>query len=329
MNNRTHLPIACIIITSIALLFYLQYSVRMNSLDAISKASKNPEIELIVLGTIQDAGSPHIACMKDCCRNIFLRPVTDRKVVSLGVLDHQNMKSYLFEATPDMPSQLKHLKSCASWEAEEIPEGVFLTHAHIGHYSGLMYFGKEAMNASEVKVYAMPRMREFLYNNGPWSLLVENSNISVSDLNHNTAVELSNHLIVTPIEVPHRDEFSETVGYQIQGPNRSALFIPDIDKWSKWNLDLETIISTVDFAFIDGTFYDGVEINHRDISQIPHPFIIETLELLSGISDREKEKVHFIHFNHTNPVLNKASGIEAKIEEAGFKVAKYGASIML
>jgi pyrroloquinoline quinone biosynthesis protein B len=321
MKNRKLLPFFCIVIVVLALLFYLQNSVRMES--------KDVGVELIILGTIQDAGSPHIACMKDCCRNIFLRPVTDRKVVSLGVLDHKNQKSYLFEATPDMPEQLKHLKSCASWEAEETPQGVFLTHAHIGHYSGLMYFGKEAMNASEITVFAMPRMREFLYNNGPWSLLIENSNISVSDLNHNKAVELSDHLIVTPIEVPHRDEFSETVGYKIQGPNRSALFIPDIDKWSKWNLDLETIISTVDCAFIDGTFFDGVEINHRDISQIPHPFIIETLELLSEISDSEKEKVHFIHFNHTNPVLNEDSGVEAKIEDAGFKVAKYGARVTL
>ena len=321
MKNRKLPPIFCIVVVVIALGFYLQSCERMES--------KDEEVELIILGTIQDAGSPHIACMKDCCRNIFLRPVTDRKVASLGVLDHQYQKSYLFEATPDMPSQLKYLKSCASWEAEEIPQGVFLTHAHIGHYSGLMYFGKEAMNASEISVFAMPRMKEFLYKNGPWSLLVENSNISVINLNHNQAVELSHHLIVTPIEVPHRDEFSETVGYQIQGPNRSALFIPDIDKWSKWNLDLENVISTVDYAFIDGTFYDGVEINHRDISQIPHPFIIETLELLSEISDREKEKVHFIHFNHTNPVLKKDSRVKAKIEDAGFKVAQYGARIAL
>ena len=321
MKNRKQISLFGVVIVVVALVLYLQYSPRTDFKDA--------EVELIILGTIQDAGSPHIACMKDCCRNIFLRPVTDRKVVSLGVLDHQNKKSYLFEATPDMPSQLKHLKSCASWEAKETPQGVFLTHAHIGHYSGLMYFGKEAMNASEVKVYAMPRMRSFLQQNGPWSLLVENNNISLSDLNHNTEIELSENLGITPIEVPHRDEFSETVGYRIEGPNRSALFIPDIDKWSKWNLDLETVISTVDFAFIDGTFYDGVEINHRDISQIPHPFIIETLELLSDIPDSEKEKVHFIHFNHTNPVLNEESGVESEIEDAGFKVAKYGARIAL
>ncbi|MGY8888657.1 MAG: MBL fold metallo-hydrolase, partial [Flavobacteriales bacterium] len=273
MKNRKRISLFGVVIVVVALVLHLQYSPRTDLKDA--------EVELIILGTIQDAGSPHIACMKDCCRNIFLRPVTDRKVVSLGVVDHKNKKSYLFEATPDMPSQLKHLKSCASWGAKETPQGVFLTHAHIGHYSGLMYFGKEAMNASEVKVYAMPRMRSFLQQNGPWSLLVENNNISLSDLNHNTEIELGDNLWITPIEVPHRDEFSETVGYRIEGPNRSALFIPDIDKWSKWNLDLEAVISSVDFAFIDGTFYDGVEINHRDISQIPHPFIIETLELLS------------------------------------------------
>ena len=209
MKNIKQISLFGVVIVVVALVLYLQYSPRTDFKDA--------EVELIILGTIQDAGSPHIACMKDCCRNIFLRPVTDRKVVSLGVLDHQNKKSYLFEATPDMPSQLKHLKSCASWEAKETPQGVFLTHAHIGHYSGLMYFGKEAMNASEVKVYAMPRMRSFLQQNGPWSLLVENNNISLSDLNHNTEIELSENLGITPIEVPHRDEFSETVGYRIKG----------------------------------------------------------------------------------------------------------------
>ena len=329
MKDRKLLPICCIGLMVVAILFYLQSSMRMDTVDEIRKPPEDMEVELVILGTIQDAGSPHIACRKDCCRNLFLRPATDRKVVSLGILDHKNKKSYLFEATPDMPSQLKHLKSCASWEAEETPQGVFLTHAHIGHYSGLMYFGKEAMNATQVNVFAMPRMREFLTNNGPWSLLVENSNISVSDLHHNTKVELSDHLIITPMEVPHRDEYSETVGYKIEGPNKSALFIPDIDKWSKWNMELETVISNIDYAFLDGTFYDGVEINHRDISQIPHPFIIETLELLSDMSEKEKEKVHFIHFNHTNPVLNEKEDIKEKIEDAGFKIAEYGARIVL
>ena len=31
---------------------------------------------------------------------------------------------------------------------------------------------------------------------------------------------------VTPIQVPHRDEYSETAGYIIKGKNKKALFIP-------------------------------------------------------------------------------------------------------
>ena len=300
-------------------------SILISSIVLFSFVDKDDSPYVIVLGVAQDGGAPHAACIKECCSLKWNNPNLHNRVSSIGIVDPKTKEVWMIDATPDFTNQLHTLSNNQQFSLK----GIFLTHAHIGHYSGLMYFGKEAMNASEISVFAMPRMKEFLYKNGPWSLLVENSNISVINLNHNQAIELSHHLIVTPIEVPHRDEFSETVGYKIQGPNRSALFIPDIDKWSKWNLDLENVISTVDYAFIDGTFYDGVEINHRDISQIPHPFIIETLELLSEISDREKEKVHFIHFNHTNPVLKKDSRVKAKIEDAGFKVAQYGARIAL
>ena len=285
---------------------------------------KKEGVEIVVLGTIQDGGSPHIACIKDCCRNLFLRPVIDRKVVCLGVVDHQHKKSYLFESTPDMPSQLKHLKRTCSWDSAEIPNGVFLTHAHIGHYSGIMYFGKESMNSSNVSVYAMPRMKEFLCNNGPWDMLVNNGNIKIQELFNGKEVILNESLSVTPILVPHRDEYSETVGYFIKGPNKTAVFIPDIDKWSKWEVDLKEVLSYVDFAILDGTFYDGEEINNRDLSLIPHPFIIESIELLNKVSMKDKNKVHFIHFNHTNPIIKNESGILRIIEEQGYNVANYG-----
>jgi len=286
-------------------------------------------VRLVILGTIQDAGSPHIACRKECCRNIFLRPVTDRKVVSIGILDDLEKQTYLLEATPDISSQLKLLKSYASWDCSEVPNGVFLTHAHIGHYSGLMYFGKEAMNADNIQVYVMPRMLNFLNQNGPWNLLVENSNISLLELNDQISVKLNENLSIQPFLVPHRDEFSETVGYKIIGPNKSVIFIPDIDKWSKWPKDLAEAISEVDFAFIDGTFFSGEEISYRNISEIPHPFIIETLDLLSEIPDEEKQKVHFIHFNHTNPVLLEDSTAKDYILSLGYKISEFGLIIDL
>jgi pyrroloquinoline quinone biosynthesis protein B len=279
------------------------------------------ELSLIVLGTIQDAGSPHIACQKECCAALFDHPDPLRKVVSLGVIDPETETTYLFEATPDIPTQLKKL-SRISQGGDELPDGIFLTHAHIGHYSGLMYLGKEATNASEVTVYAMPRMKRFLENNGPWSQLVTNNNIVLSTMEDGAAVVLSNNLKVIPMLVPHRDEFSETVGFKIVGPRKTVLFIPDIDKWSKWEQDISEVLSEVDYAFLDATFYDGAELNTRDISEIPHPFIVESMERFRDLNSEEKKKIHFIHFNHTNAVIDKESKASRTVTDKGFKTAR-------
>lgn len=218
---------------------------------------------------------------------------------------------------------MKLLSNYSSYNDKETPDGIFLTHAHIGHYTGLMYLGKEAMNADKIPVYAMPRMKMFLENNGPWSQLVTNKNILINEVFDTTTVVLTPNLTVTPFTVPHRDEYSETVGFTIIGPNKSALFIPDIDKWNKWDTDIIEAISKVDYAFLDGTFYDGAEINNRDISEIPHPFISESLESFKDLSEDEKNKIYFIHFNHTNPVLIEDSEQRKEILDAGFNVANF------
>ncbi|MBL7703592.1 MAG: MBL fold metallo-hydrolase [Ferruginibacter sp.] len=278
-------------------------------------------ISLIVLGTIQDAGSPQIGCTKDCCKKIFLQPDKGRMVVSLGLVDTANNKKYIFEATPDFTLQAKLLKKFSAGNTNETPDGIFLTHAHIGHYTGLMYLGKEAMNAGSIPVYAMPCLKNFLEQNGPWSQLVQNKNIALLEMNNKKTIPLANNLKVIPFTVPHRDEFSETVGYTIAGPNKKALFIPDIDKWQKWDTDIAEAIAKVDYAFIDGTFYDAAEINNRDISTIPHPFIIESMNLFKGLPAAEKKKIYFIHFNHTNPVINTKSRQYRQVVQNGFNVA--------
>ncbi len=122
---------------------------------------------IMVLGTMQDAGSPHIACTRECCADLFDNPTTQRQVVSLGLIDAENNKTYLFEATPDIARQMKRLTRYGNKGERELADGIFLTHAHIGHYSGLMYLGREGMNARSVPVYAMPRMKGFLKGNGP------------------------------------------------------------------------------------------------------------------------------------------------------------------
>jgi pyrroloquinoline quinone biosynthesis protein B len=289
----------------------------------LSKTS-NSDVSIIVLGTVQDAGSPHIACKKSCCAALFEKPDPRRMVVSLGLIDRINKKSYLFEATPDMPRQLKMLKNAAGFKASETSDGIFLTHAHIGHYSGLMYLGKEATNAKGVVVYAMPRMQNYLRTNGPWSQLVSTTNIKLTALENRKDITLSAKISVTPFTLPHRDEYSETVGYRISGPSKKALFIPDIDKWEKWERNIVDEIKRVDYAFLDATFYDGAEINNRDIKEIPHPFIIESMETFKSLSAAEKKKIYFIHFNHTNPALNTKSKKAKEIISNGFNIAQVG-----
>ncbi len=297
---------------------------------SISKFETNQTLNkkstsLIILGTIQDAGSPHIACKKECCRDLFTHPDKDRQVVALGLVDNNYSKKYLIEATPDISRQIKSLIKPNIQNTNEMVNGIFLTHAHIGHYTGLMYLGKEATNSENVKVYVMPRMKKFLETNGPWSQLVSNKNISLTPIENEQSISLTPNIKVTPILVPHRDEYSETVGYKIKGPNKTALFIPDIDKWRKWDKNIMEEIKNVDYAFLDATFYSGKEVNNRDISQIPHPFILESLERFKELDLQDKNKIIFIHFNHTNPVIDRNSKEAKNVLEQGFQIGEINA----
>jgi len=283
----------------------------------IAEINHPDSVSLIILGIAQDAGAPQISCKKDCCKNRFGKSSPKEKVVSLGLIDQIENHYYLFEATPDIVEQMNNLLG----ENKSAPNGIFLTHAHMGHYSGLIHLGKEAMNAQKVPIYAMPRMREFIQTNGPWSQLVTNNNIALQDLKDQEAIELSAQLKVKPFLVPHRDEYSETVGYKIFGPNKSALFIPDIDKWHLWDKDISLELKKVDYAFIDATFYDAAEINNRDISQIPHPFVIESMERFDSLPITERQKIVFIHLNHTNPLLKKQSKKYQLVLAKGYRVA--------
>ena len=168
----------------------------------------------------------------------------------------------------------------------------------------------------------MPRMSDYLSTNGPWEQLLTNQNIELRSLQADTVVQLSADLSVTPFLVPHRDEYSETVGYLIQGPEKSALFIPDIDKWDRWDRAITELVQQVDVAYLDATFYHGQEIAVRDISQIPHPFIEESMALFRDLSPEDRSKVNFIHFNHTNPVLLPNSIQYQTVLDNGFNIAQ-------
>ena len=290
--------------------------------DISNNKTKQANQYITILGTAQDGGFPHIGCQKKCCDDFYKGILPKQQVVSLGLIDKESQQKFLFEATPDISTQLadlekKHLKTST------IIDGVFITHAHMGHYAGLLYFGKEALGKKDIPVYAMPKMKEFLSNNGPWSQLVTTQNIVFLDLQKDSIVPLSKALKVTPFIVPHRDEFSETVGYKIEGNTNSALFIPDINKWSLWEKNIVEEVKKVDYAFIDATFFKEGEIN-RPMSEVPHPFIEETVALFENESLATKNKVIFIHFNHTNPALQSNSKERNELELLGFRFATEG-----
>ena len=276
---------------------------------------------LKILGVVQDGGMPHLGNNKTCCENIK----QDKYVTSLMLMNNENNESFLFDASPDINKQLNFMGD----RIKKDLKGIFLTHAHIGHYTGLMYFGREALNSKLVNVYAMPRMKKFLEKNGPWSQLVSLQNISIIELRNESKISIDSNVIVQPVEVPHRAEFSETVGYKIYGPNKTALFIPDIDKWYLWEKSIIDEIKQVDYAIIDATFYDSKEVNYRDISEIPHPFVTESMDLFDSIDIKEKNKIYFIHLNHTNPLINKDSDQYKLVRSKGYNVAEEGMKLNL
>ena len=280
---------------------------------------------IVVLGTTQDAGYPQMGCDKECCKKYWDKKITKQKVSCLALFDPATNQKWIFDATPDLTEQIH--------DADKLQKGnlsgIFLTHAHIGHYTGLMYLGREALNANEIPVYAMPRMHDYLKNNGPWSQLVSLKNIQLQKIKVDSAIKLTDKISITPILVPHRDEFSETVGYSIKTGNKTTLFIPDIDKWQKWDRDIRQLVKQCDHLFLDGTFYKGDELPGRNMSEVPHPFIQESVDLFSSLSLTEKQKIWFIHFNHTNPLIDKSSKQYKEVKSKGFNVAEEGLKILL
>jgi len=274
---------------------------------------------------VQDAGYPHIGCEKFCCNKNFNSKAVNF-VTSLGVTDLVDNKSYLLEATPDISMQLKFLK--IKNNSSPIIDGVFITHAHIGHYTGLMYFGREALGAYKVPVYVMPKMKIFLESNSPWNQLIDLKNIHLTEIFNNEKISISNNLKIVPFTVPHRDEFSETVGYKIMGPNKSALFIPDINKWNLWNKDIINEVKDVDYAFLDATFFKDGEVD-RSMDEIPHPFMEETLNLFKNEPKGVKNKIYFIHFNHTNISLQENNSAIDSITKLGYNFARFGDQLSL
>lgn len=249
---------------------------------------------LMVLGIAQDGGIPQLGCEEPICVAIRNGQRKRERVASIGLVNPTLKRAYLFDATPDFVSQVDTLTG------GRVPDAILLTHAHIGHYTGLMYLGRESIDAKRVPVWGTERMTTFLSNNGPWSLLVSRENIELHALPAGRPMALGDGITVTAYPVPHRDEFTDTVGYMIEGPHKKALYIPDIDGWDKWSRDIRQMVDKVDYALLDGTFASADELPGRPMRDIPHPLMPVTRDLLRGT----RAHLWFIHLNHTNKEID-------------------------
>lgn len=276
-------------------------------------------VRLVVLGTAQDGGVPHLGCKQPYCERARRDASFARWVACLALIDDEAQQVFLVDATPDIRPQLDYLASLVTWQRtlRNPVDGVIITHAHIGHYTGLIQFGKEVLATRAMPTYASECMIAFLMQNGPWSQLIRDRNLSLQVINDQQTVQLTNQLTIKPFLVTHRNEWSDTLGVEIVGNTKRAIYIPDIDRWGDWELDVREVVASCDIALLDGCFYSGDELPGRDMSQVPHPLIAGSLTLLSDCAG----KVYFTHLNHTNPAIDPDSPQRREIEARGFHVA--------
>lgn len=276
-----------------------------------------------VLGTAQDAGVPHPNCYCPTCKKARMDEQTVRLAASLSI--YLEDAWYLIDPTPDFKKQL-HI---AQQQKQQLMNGIFLTHAHIGHYTGMMFLGKEAIATKNLPVYAGKKMKLFLENHYPWKQLVDDNNIVLKNIDHQQQVQLADEATVTPLAVPHRNEFSETFGFIFSGKEKQLLYIPDIDSWDKWAVHLDEIMENIDYCLIDGTFYDEDELvaMGRDYTEIPHPLIKHSIAKFTKY--KERTKIYFTHFNHSNPVLDISQKARENIVTKGFHLLADGDEFIL
>jgi pyrroloquinoline quinone biosynthesis protein B len=305
------------------------------SLAILTGAAVPPPPRVVVLGIAQDGGMPQAGCDCSHCSAARRNPALARHVASLAIHVPGTDHVYLVDATPDLPAQIEAIHGFHHFpagKADRAPvDGILLTHAHIGHYLGLAHLGFESLNTKGIPVWASPRMAAFLRANGPWSQLVRLDNIVLREFQPGRPFDLEAGISIKPIQVPHRDEYSDTMAFVIRGPNKTLLYVPDTDSWSAWPKPLIDVLrdEKVDVALLDGTFYSADELPDRDVTKIKHPLITATMDLLEPLVKAGKVRVLFTHLNHSNPAFEAEGAAKRAIAARGFAVAAEGAEIGL
>ncbi len=291
---------------------------------------------LEVLGVAQDAGVPQAACFSANCEAARRDPALRRYATSLALVTPAG-ETYLFEATPDLRPQLDRVLELGHLhgrpdQGRKLLDGIFLTHAHMGHYTGLAHLGFEAAHSQGVPLFASERMVAYLHANQPWRQLIDLANVVPEAVPLGGAVQLPGGVSVRPLAVPHRDELSDTVAWRIEGPSRNVLFLPDCDPWSRWEergFALAPMLEGVDVLLADATFYSGDELPGRDLTKIGHPLVRDSLELFGDDVRAGRLRVVFLHLNQSNPLLATGGPEAEEVRGAGFELAHRGMQLPL
>ncbi len=265
---------------------------------------------LIVLGTAQDGGIPQLGS----------GPGTGapRLVSSIAVVMDDGT-TLLADVSPDVKAQLAKLNQVAAYQkrkARNAVDHITLTHAHMGHYTGLVQFGPEAHNAAALPTWVTASMATYLRDNQPWAALIEGGHL---DINSDTGLggfPIAPGLMLRLVPVPHRAEFTDTVGISV---NNEALFIPDIDSWEAWP-GAEEEVARHRICLLDASYSSLEEIPGRDLTDIPHPLVSDTLARFGHLTN--ERRLILTHINHSNPIADPQSKAAAQVRESGFEVAE-------
>ena len=268
---------------------------------------------------------PQVGCYADRCERARARE-RPRFAASLALVDPDADRYYLVDVSPDVTRQLDLIDEPGfrARAGQRRPfDGIFLTHAHIGHYAGLAVLGREGLGIAPTPTYCTPAMAGFLRNNGPWGLMVSDGRLDLRPVGDEEWIRVDDRLEARALRVPHRPEYSDTVGWVFRGPGQTLLYLPDIDSWERWERNIEDVVAAVDVALLDASFYSGDEVPGRAIEDIPHPLVPHSMDRLQGRVDAG-DRVVFTHLNNTNPAIFEDSPEAAEVRRRGFEIATEG-----
>ena len=262
-------------------------------------------LQLVVLGSGQDGGSPQLGSQGAS---------TARTASSVAVVSDR--MRLLFDASPDLRTQ-----STVLWDGRSGPvfDAVFITHLHMGHYAGLVHFGREAADTHRIPLHASPSVIDALEANEPWASLFRNGNLLPEPMESPVRFE---RVEVRRLPVPHRPDISDASAFSVSVDGKPwALYLPDIDGWDLWD-QAHVVVAAHDLCVVDATFGAEDEVPGRDLATIPHPLVADTIERFGDLAS--STTIVLSHINHSNAINDPTSDLAALARSAGFVVAEDG-----